>query len=120
MGMFACGPQLAIPFPAPDLCLPADGLHRCGELCQTQLEGPTDFGRIPVGPGPGDEGRTRLGLAGLGHVPVLPPWPTGLSGRRKPQFWHGRPGLAKRVRSPRAATVVPATVHWTPRKAWRA
>ena len=29
-------------------------------------------------------------------------------------------GFSKRVRSPSAATVVTATVHWTPRRAWRA
>ena len=29
-------------------------------------------------------------------------------------------GLSKRVRSPSSATVVTATVNWTPRRAWRA
>jgi hypothetical protein len=34
MGMFAFGPQVAIPFAEPALGLPAEGLERGGELCQ--------------------------------------------------------------------------------------
>src|SRR5215813_7882134 len=77
LGLFACGPQLAIPCTEPDLGLPAEGLKRCGELCQTQWQGPTAWGRIPVGPRPFDEGPTRRCMAGLGQAPWLTTWPTG-------------------------------------------
>src|SRR5215470_9688040 len=78
LGMFALGHQLAIPFTEPDLGLPAEGLQRCGELCQTPLQGPTDFGRIPVCPRTFDEGPTRRCIAGLGQAPLLTTWPTGI------------------------------------------
>src|SRR5262249_40656797 len=78
MGLLACGHQLARPFTEPDLGLPADGLQRCGELCQTRLEGPTACGRIPGGPRPCDEGTPRMCMAGLGHAPWLTTWPTGI------------------------------------------
>ena len=34
MGIFAWGHQGALAVTAPDLGLPAEGLERCGELCQ--------------------------------------------------------------------------------------
>ena len=78
LGLFACGHELAIPCAEPDLCLPAAGLNRCGELLQAQLEVPTDFGRIPVGPRTFDEGTTRMRIARLGNAALLTTWPTGI------------------------------------------
>jgi hypothetical protein len=77
MGMCAFGHQVAIPLTEPDLGRPADGLDRCGALCQAELEMTTDFGRIAVCPGPFDQGTPGLGIPGLGHAPLLtppPPW----------------------------------------------
>src|SRR4029453_13682458 len=91
--MFAFGHELAIAFAEPDLGLPADGLNHCGELLQAQLQVPPDFGRIPVGPGPFDEGTTRMRIAGLGHAALLAPWPTGIFGRRKPAL-HQKSGYS--------------------------
>jgi len=54
---------VAIAFAEPDLGLPTDGLDRGGELFQTQLEVPTDSGRILVGPGPFDQGTPGMGIA---------------------------------------------------------
>ena len=50
IGIFAFGHELAIPCAEADLGLPTDGLDRCRELFQAQLQVPTDFGRIPVCP----------------------------------------------------------------------
>jgi hypothetical protein len=44
MDMFAFGHKRARPCAEPDLRLPADGLHRWGELCQAQWQVTTDFG----------------------------------------------------------------------------
>jgi hypothetical protein len=78
LGLLAFGHALAIPFTEPALGLPADGVDRGGELFQTQLQVPTDLGRLPVCPGPFDQGTTRLGMAGLGHAALLPPPTTGI------------------------------------------
>ena len=78
IGMFACGPPVAIPCAEPDLGLPANGLDRGGELCQPQWEMTTDCGRRPVGPGAFDQGTTGMGMRGLGNAPLLTPRPTGI------------------------------------------
>src|SRR5215831_14000919 len=78
MSIFAFGHQLAIPCAEPYLCLPADGLDRCGELLQTSLQVPTDFGWIPIGPGTFDQGTPGMSIAGLGNTALLTPRPTGI------------------------------------------
>jgi hypothetical protein len=77
-GIVAFGHELALPLTEPDRGLPADGLDRCGELCQAQWQVTTDLGRIPIGPGPFDAGTTGLGIAGLGHAALLTARPTGI------------------------------------------
>jgi hypothetical protein len=78
MGMFPCGPQLALPCAEPDLGFPTDGLERCGELFQAQLPVSTALGWIPIGPGPFAQGTTGMGMARRGHAALLPPPPTGI------------------------------------------
>jgi hypothetical protein len=78
IGIFAFGHQLTIPFAKPYLGLPADGLDCCGELLQTQLQVPTDFGWVPVGPSPFDQGTTRMGIPSFGNAALLTPSPTGI------------------------------------------
>ena len=76
MGMFACGHQLARPCAEPDVRLPTARLDRCGELFQAQLQVPTDFRWLPVGPGAFDESTTRLRIARLGNAALLTTRPT--------------------------------------------
>jgi hypothetical protein len=61
LGLFALSPQLTIPCAEPDLGLPADGLHRLGELLEPSLHLTTDVGRIPVRPGPPRPGHDAQG-----------------------------------------------------------
>jgi hypothetical protein len=91
--MFAVGHARALACAEPDLGLPADGLHRGGELCQAQGPVPTDVGRIPVGPGACAEGTTRRWIAGLGHAAGLATWPPGLCGRRQAQSMQAVSGM---------------------------
>jgi hypothetical protein len=93
LGIFAFGHELALACAEPDLGLPADGLHRCGELLQAQWQVPTDVGRIPGSPGPFDASTTRMRIAGLGHAVLLATWPTGIFGRRQPQIAHKLSGM---------------------------
>ena len=93
MGIFTFGHQVARPFAEPNLGLPPEGMDRGGELLQTQLEMPTDFGRIPVGPGPCDEGATGMGIARLGQTALLTPRPTGIFRGREPQIMHELSGV---------------------------
>jgi hypothetical protein len=92
-GILACGPQVALPCAEPDLGLPADGLERCGALCQASLEMTPDCGRIAVGPGPFDQGTPGMGMPGLGHAPLLTPPPTGICRGREPTIMHERSGV---------------------------
>ena len=92
LGMFALGHEGAIPFAAPPRGLPAAGLDRGGALCQTPLQGPTDFGRIPGGPGPFAQGTPGMGMARLGHTALLTPCPTGILRRRQPEIMHALAG----------------------------
>jgi hypothetical protein len=88
MGLFAFDHQVAIPVAEPNLGLPADGLDRCGERCQAQLEMTPDCGRIPVGPGPFAQGTTGMGMASLGKTALLTPCPTGIFRGREPEIMH--------------------------------
>ena len=85
--------QLAIPLAEADLGLPADGLDRCRELFQAQLQVPTDFGWIPVGPGAFDQGTTGVGMPGLGNAPLRTPRPTGIFRGCEPQIMHELSGV---------------------------
>ena len=76
IGIFAFGHGLAIAFAEADLGLPADGLDRCRELFQAQLQVPTDFRWIPVRPGAFDESPTRMSIARLGNAALLTTRPT--------------------------------------------
>jgi hypothetical protein len=120
LGLFALSHQLMIPCAEPDLGLPADGLHRLGAFLEPSLHLTTDVGRIPVRPGPLDQDTTRMGMARLGHTALLTPRPTGRFRGCQPELMHELSGCSQRVRAPSAATVVTATVHGTPRRAWRA
>ena len=51
----------------PDLGLPSDVLDDFGLVFQAQLQVPTDFGRIPVGPGAFDQSPSRMGVTRFGH-----------------------------------------------------
>ena len=92
LGLVACGPQGALPGAEPALGLPAEGLERCGELCQASWERPPAWGRIAGGPGPGDQDTPGLGLPGLGPAPLLPPPPTGRCRGREPEIMPARSG----------------------------
>src|SRR5262245_5868804 len=65
-GIVALGPEGARPCAEPPLGLPAEGLERGGELCQTPVPVPTDLGRLPLGPGPCAQGPPGRGLARRG------------------------------------------------------
>ena len=91
--MFAFGHELAIPFAAADLGLPADGLDRWGELFQAQLQVPTDVGWIPLGPGAFDQGTTGRGIPSLGNATLLTPRPTGIFRGCEPQIIHELSGV---------------------------
>jgi hypothetical protein len=51
---------------------------------------PTDFGRIPIGPGALDQGTPGMAIAGLGHSALLTPRSTGIvrgcQAQRMPQL----------------------------------
>src|SRR5438093_585059 len=93
IGIFAFGHQLAIAFAEPYLGLPADGLDRCGELLQTQLQVSTDCGRVPVGPSTFDQGMTRMSIPSFGNAALLTTSPTGIFRGRQPQIIHELSGI---------------------------
>ena len=108
--MFAPDAELPIAFAQADLGLPADVLERLWELFQTELQVPAHFGRGAIRPGPFDQGPTGMGIPGLRDAPLATAPPLEYSEGVRPREFMSWRGLAKRVRSPSAATVVTATV----------
>ena len=93
MGLLAWGHLLALPCAEPNLGLPAESLERCRELFQAQWQVTTDCGRIPVGPGPFDQGTPGLGLASFRHAALLTPCPTRIFRGREPEIMHELSGV---------------------------
>jgi hypothetical protein len=69
IGVFAVCSQAPVAPTEPDLGLPADILDDFGLFFQARLQMPTDFGRIPVGPGAFDQSPSRLGVTALVIAP---------------------------------------------------
>ena len=71
------------------------------------------LGRIAVRPGAFDQSLAGMGIPGFGHRPLLAPLPGGVFRGDQAQKFHAvLLGYRTRVRSPSAATMVTATVHW--------
>jgi hypothetical protein len=101
-GLCAFGPQGALPCAEPARGRPAAGLERGGALGQAQGERPTDWGRLPGGPGPFDQGPPGRGRPRLGPAALLTPAPPGLCRWRQPQSRQALSGLrAARPVAPR-------------------
>ena len=115
--VFASGDQASIAFAQSDLRLPADVLDGFRLLFEPQLYMPTDFGGIPVGPGPFDQGASRVVLPALVIDPCRRRSPLEYSEGISPRYFISCLGFSKRVRSPSSATMVTATVNCTPRRA---
>jgi hypothetical protein len=90
MGRVAWGHQLAIALAEPALGRPTDGLERLGAFLPTPLAVPTDLGRVPVGPGPFDQGTRRMGMPSFGQAALLTPSTPGSVRGGEPQLIHER------------------------------
>jgi hypothetical protein len=73
VGVFPAGAQVPIAFAQADLRVPTPVLDGLGHLCQAQLEMPTDFGRVALGPGACDQGSPGMSIPGLGHASLTAP-----------------------------------------------
>jgi hypothetical protein len=73
VGIFSAGNQLPVAFAQADLGFPTNVLARLGPLLQAQLQMPTDFGRVAIGPGRCEQGPASLGIPGLGTATLTPP-----------------------------------------------
>jgi hypothetical protein len=93
--MGASGHQSSIACAQPYLRFPTDVLDDFGGLCEPQLQGPTDFGWVPGGPGPRDDGATGMGVPGCGHGPLSASLPRGIFRGNQPQAFHACSRLIK-------------------------
>jgi hypothetical protein len=114
------GAQLPRACAQADLGLPTRVLERGGELFQAAGQG----GRTCAGEREVHAHATRARRAGVVPDCVRPPWrrraPRDDAAGVRPSSCMRCLGGSQRVRAPSAATVVPATVHGTPRRAWSA
>ena len=120
VGMFPSGTQRSGACAQSSLGLPAAILDRLGHLLQASCR----CRRTVAGEREAQAPATSTRRAWLLPVCVMPPCrrrsPVEYAEGVKPRECMSCLGLSKRVRSPRAATVVTATVHGTPRRAWSA
>jgi hypothetical protein len=93
VGVFAAGHQAANAFTQPHLGLPTDVLDWFRERFQPALQVATDFGGIPVGPGPFDQGAAGRGVAGFGDRTLPASLPTRIFGGDQPQAFHQLSGV---------------------------
>src|SRR5262245_17719651 len=80
---------------------------------------PADCGGRPGGPGACDEGAAGVGMAGCGDRAVVAMVACGGCRGREAEITHQLAGRVE-ARKVRAATMVTATGHGTPRRAWSA
>ena len=119
-GVFAAGDACAGPCTAPALGLPAEVLEGLGWLFESALARPADCRRKARRPSAFDQGATRMGVAGLRDGALAAALARGIGRGDQAKNFMRALGVSQRVRSPRSATGVPATVHGTPRRACRA
>jgi hypothetical protein len=72
-GLFASCAALPIASAEAHLGLPTHVLDRLGELFESELQVPTDFGWVTIGPGSFDQGTTGMGIPRLGDATLTPP-----------------------------------------------
>ena len=94
-------------------------------MFQAEWQMAAHMGRVALGPRACDQGTAGMRVAGMRvagmrDAALATPCTTGGCRRRQAQVTHEQAGVSTRVRSPRAATRVTATVHGPPRRAWRA
>ena len=73
IGIFASCAELPIASAEAHLALPTDVLDRLGELFESELQMPTDFGGVARGPGPFDQDTTGVAVARLGDAALSAP-----------------------------------------------
>src|SRR5205807_8709651 len=78
VGVFPAGAQLPIAFAQSNLGLPTHVLDGLRHLLQAQLEMPTDFGRVAIGPGAFDQGPAGMGVPRLGNAALAAPLASGV------------------------------------------
>ena len=94
----ACFPrahQLSVAFAQAHLGLPTDVLDGLGTLLQAQLEMPTDFGGVAIGPGAFDQGTAGMGVARLGDAALTAPLSTGVFRGGQAQVVHQLSGVVE-------------------------
>lgn len=85
MRVFPPCAALPIAFPQADLGLPTHVLDRLGELCEAELQVPSDLGRVAIGPGPFPQSTTGMAIAGLRDASLVSALATGIFRRRQAQ-----------------------------------
>ena len=120
MGVLPSCPEASGALTPPALGFPTDVLDDLREFFPSQLQVSTDFCGRARGPGAFDQSLAGMGVTGCGHRPLPASLALGYSEGIRPRHVMRALGVSKRVRSPMAATMVTATVHWTPRRAWSA
>jgi hypothetical protein len=118
--MFAACTALPVPLTRAYRCLPTDVLEACREGLQAKRQKAAHVGRRAIRPSAFDQGTAGIRVAGCRDAALATPCTTGVCRRRQAQVTHKLAGVSTWVRSPHSARMVTATVHGTPRSAWRA
>jgi len=84
---------LPITFTQSDLGLPTHVLDRLGELCEAELQVPTDLGRGALGPGPFHQSTTGMGIPSLRDASLASALATGIFRRRQAEIMHALSGV---------------------------
>jgi hypothetical protein len=93
VGMFPACYQASVAFAQPHLRLPTDFLDGFGLCFQPELEMPTDFGGIAIGPGPFDQGSAGMGVTRFGDRTLPASLGTGILRGDQPQEFHELSGI---------------------------
>jgi len=93
MRVFPPCAQWSIAFAQADLCLPTRVLDRLGEFFQAELQVPTHFGRLAIGPSTFDEGPTGMGIPGLRDASLVSALTTRICRRRQAHILHELSGV---------------------------
>ena len=91
--VFPPGAALPLALTQADLGLPPHGLDRLGELCQAQVQVPTDLGRVARGPGPCHPSTPGRALPGLRDASLASTLAPGICRRRQAQRMHQVSGV---------------------------
>ena len=93
MRVFPPCAELPLAFTQADLCLPTRVLDRLGELFQAELQVPTQFRRVAIGPGPFDQSPTGMGMASLRDASLASALAPRIFRRRQAQRLHEWSGV---------------------------